>query len=47
MLMEPHVLPAKLSQLEIWWLDMPGYARWFVGCVSVAAFAGVAGGVLA
>ena len=45
--MEPHILPGKLSQLEPLWWDMPGYARWFVGCVSVAAFIGFAGGVLA
>jgi hypothetical protein len=45
--MTHNVLPAKLNQLEIRWWELPGYARWFFGCVSVAALMGFAGGVLA
>lgn len=40
-------VPRKLNQLELWWWEMPSGARWFVGSLSLAAFAGVLGGVLA
>lgn len=37
----------KMSQLEIWWWQMPGSARWIVGSFGVATMAGILGGVLA
>jgi hypothetical protein len=37
----------KMSQLEIWWCEMPESARWIVGSVGLATMAGILGGVLA
>jgi len=46
-IMDSNVLPRKFNQVELWWWDLPGALRWFAGSVSVAAFVGIAGGVLA
>jgi len=45
--MNTNVFHRKLNPVELWWWNLPGYARWFAGCVSAAAVVGVAGGVLA
>ena len=45
--MEPNVLPQKLNRVELWWWELPDSARWFAGCISIAAIVGVAGGMLA
>lgn len=42
-----ETLPRKLSQMELWWWEIPSVARWFLGSVSLATFAGVLGGMLA
>ena len=42
-----ETLPRKLNQLELWWWEMPYMARWFVGSLTIATFAGVLGGALA
>ena len=39
--------PREFSQLELWWYALPSTARWFVGSITLAATAGIAGGVLA
>lgn len=45
--MDTHVFPARLNHLEHWWFERSSYTRWFVGSISLAALAGIAGGVLA
>jgi len=42
-----EIASRKLNQLELWWWEMPSIARWFVGSLSIAACAGILGGVLA
>jgi len=42
-----EIVPRKLNELELWWWALPSMARWFVGSLSIATFAGILGGVLA
>ncbi len=42
-----HVLPEGLNQVEAWWWDRSSAMRWILGSVSLAAMAGVLGGMLA
>jgi hypothetical protein len=46
-MMDTQVLPRELSPVENWWWDRSSTVRWLVGSVSLAAMAGVLGGVLA
>jgi hypothetical protein len=45
--MNTQVLPEELNQVENWWWDRSSTARWLLGSISLAAMAGVLGGVLA
>ena len=42
-----QVLPEEFSQVENWWWARSSAVRWLVGSVSLAAMAGVLGGMLA
>lgn len=42
-----NTLPRKMTQLEIWWWELPDFARWLLGSVTVAMLVGVLGGILA
>ena len=46
-MMDTHVLPQGLNQVEDWWWDRSSTVRWLLGSVSLAAMAGVLGGMLA
>ena len=45
--MDTNVLPEELNHVENWWWDRSSTVRWLLGSVSLAAMAGVLGGVLA
>jgi hypothetical protein len=45
--MDTNVLPEELNHVENWWWDRSSAVRWLLGSVSLAAMAGVLGGMLA